>query len=330
MRPDPKCHCSYLVPLDASATEEDVRILASYLSTLRAAQCEVIVVDAADAAVFDERARVLRWVSRHVAAGSRNILPGGTIDVLQAAVDIASADKIIVAGIDSRYTADEVTSICALLDHCDAVTPAEFVQPMPWWGGIDAGRMLLQRGIDQADGAARTFAFRKSAWRPLLGFEPADRDNHIRRLVLQGADVQSANEVFVRREPLGLGAWARLHAREASSDASIPLHAALFAGILPVLLILVLLGGAGLAGTYAGMIAAGSVLIAIRGRSGAASYFPWRACLFAPLWIIERAFSVYWALLSRLRRTRRDAEDEEAQLPHFAGGAGGPKGRMRG
>ena len=330
MRPDPTCHCSYLVPLDASATEEDVRILASYLSTLRAARCEVIVIDAADTAAFDERKRVLRWVSRHVAAGSRNILPNGSIDVLQAAVDVASTDKIIVAGIDSRYTPDEVSAMCALLEKCEAVTPAEFVHPLPWWGGIDAGRMLLQRGIDQADGAARTFAFRKSAWRPFLGFEPEDRDNHLRRLVLQGADVQSANEVFVRREPLRFAAWARLHARESSSDAAIPLHAALFAGILPVLLILVLLGGVGLAGTYAGMIAAGSVLIAVRGRSGASNYFPWRACLFAPLWIVERAFSVYWALLSRLRRTRSDAESGEAQLPRIAGGEGGPKGRMRG
>ena len=58
--------------------------------------------------------------------------------------------------------------------------------------------------------------------------------------------------------------------------------------------------GVGLAGGYAGVIAFASIGLAIRGRAGAASVFPLRACFFAPLWILERSLSVYWALARKL------------------------------
>ena len=54
------------------------------------------------------------------------------------------------------------------------------------------------------------------------------------------------------------------------------------------------------------MIAFSSVALALRGRAGAAPFFPLRACLFAPLWVLERSLSVYWALLNKLRGTSED------------------------
>ena len=44
-----------------------------------------------------------------------------------------------------------------------------------------------------------------------------------------------------------------------------------------------------------------STALALRGRAGAATFFPLRAVLFAPLWVFERSVSVYWALIRRLR-----------------------------
>ncbi|HLJ75698.1 MAG TPA: hypothetical protein VKU62_13985, partial [Thermoanaerobaculia bacterium] len=43
-----------------------------------------------------------------------------------------------------------------------------------------------------------------------------------------------------------------------------------------------------------------SVALALRGRIGASRFFPLRACFFAPLWILQRSLSVYWALLWRV------------------------------
>jgi hypothetical protein len=41
-----------------------------------------------------------------------------------------------------------------------------------------------------------------------------------------------------------------------------------------------------------------STVLAAAGRlrGTASQYFPWSVCLFAPLWVIERSFSTYWAL----------------------------------
>jgi hypothetical protein len=51
----------------------------------------------------------------------------------------------------------------------------------------------------------------------------------------------------------------------------------------------------------------------VRGRIGAAQFFPMRACLLAPLWVFERAVSVYWALFRRaVLILRREAPQDLA------------------
>jgi hypothetical protein len=55
------------------------------------------------------------------------------------------------------------------------------------------------------------------------------------------------------------------------------------------------------AGGYFGAIAFASIALALRGRVGAGSVFPLRACFYAPLWVVERSVSVYWALGLRMR-----------------------------
>ncbi|HEU4521235.1 MAG TPA: hypothetical protein VFT12_04475, partial [Thermoanaerobaculia bacterium] len=121
--------CTYVVPIDAATTAAELKTLASYLSTIGLAGCDVVVLDPASPDALLERQRILRWVARHVAA------PG---DVLETAVALAATEKIIVAAPESRYTVTEIESIRTLLDHHEVVEPAEFVEPMPWWGAIDA------------------------------------------------------------------------------------------------------------------------------------------------------------------------------------------------
>ena len=50
-------------------------------------------------------------------------------------------------------------------------------------------------------------------------------------------------------------------------------------------------------------------------RSGATPFFPVRACLAAPLWVLERSVSVYWALFRKLR----GLGDEPGGVPIAAG-----------
>ena len=304
MRPKRPRRCTYLVAADPAATDDEIRSLASYLATLHDTECEVVVVDRTEGETFQTRQRTLRWVARHVAIGGLYTLPNGEVDLLQAAVDIATCEKVIVAAPESRYSAAEIASLCTALERHEAVEPQEFVGPMSWWGGIDAGRMLLQRGLDQPAGTGRTFAFRKSAWHPLRGFDERPCERQVRRLVAHGVELSAARDVFIRCEPPSFATWVRRRLREAAADALVPIQAVTFAGLFPFLAFLFVIGGAELAGGYAGMIAAGSVVIAARGRVGARYFFPLHACLFAPLWLAERAVTIYWTLFARFRRGR--------------------------
>ena len=168
------------------------------------AGCEVITLDQASGESFEERKKILRWVSRHLASDS---------DVLQTAADVAGTEKIIVASPESRYTVLEIASLCSLLEHCEVVEPEEFVHPLPWWGAVDAGQILLQRGLDQPGAGGRTFAFRRSSWRPLRGLEERVAENPIRRATFLSAanrrKSSRSGRAFTRVKQSRIPRWRR-------------------------------------------------------------------------------------------------------------------------
>jgi hypothetical protein len=296
--------CTYVVVIDGGDGSGDLRELAQYLSSIQLEDCEVVVVDGSAADVFERNQRVLRWVGRHVAAAPRHRMVAGGIDIIRAAAAAASCEKVLVADVSVRYSPPELDELCTLLDTHEVVEPQDYLEPMPWWGSIDAGRMLVHRGIEPYPDHGSTFGFRKSAVRGLRGLEleiEEQSDDHARRLAAQGAEVFAASEVFVRRNPPELREWWQQRPRLAYDDFEMPVKSAFFFGLLPMALLLVAFGGLRLAASYAGAVAFASVALAMRGRSGAAAYFPVRACLSAPLWVLERSVSVYWALFQRLR-----------------------------
>ncbi len=305
--------CTYFVVLGPQERSfDELRELASYLSILGVGGCEVIVVDPASPEVFHRHRRVLRWVSRHVTARPRHRTLAGTIDPVRAAMDLAACEKVIVAGVDVRYTELELDGLCRLLDVHEVVEPQDYFDPLPWWGGIETGRMLVHRGIVEYPDHGSTFGFRRSALRGLRSLDLLIEasDDHVRRLAAQGAEVFSAPEVFVQRKPPELQEWIRQRPLQADDDFALPVKTAFFFALIPMALMLAAVGGLRLAGGYAGAIAFASVSLAVRGRIGAGAFFPLRACLFAPVWVFERSVSVYWALLRKLRRTLPDPSGE--------------------
>jgi hypothetical protein len=270
--------CSYVVLLDrATASTDRVRELARYLSAV-SLDCDVVVLDPSPRLLFETNARTLRWVGRHLH------VPGGPADVVRSATAVAACDKVIVAADDVRYTAEAIERICALLDAHEAVEPQDYLDPLPWWSGLDAGRMLIHRGIEPQPDHDVTFAFRRHA---------------IRSQQDQGA-AYAASDVFIRREPRAFPEWLAQRPQLARNDFALPVKTAFFLSLIPLLILLAVAGGLRLASGYAGAIAFTAVALAVRGRTGAASVFPLRACLFAPLWVFERSVSVYWALLQKL------------------------------
>jgi hypothetical protein len=295
--------CSYLVVIDRDQEPgDDLRDLASYLSTLSVDGCEVIVVDGSPSPVFESNRRILRWVGAHVAARPRHRNFSGGIDAVRTAVDVSNCEKIIVADENVRYDGKAIESICELLDVHEVVEPQDYFEPLPWWSGIEAGRMLVHRGVEPLPDHGATFGLRKSSVRGLRGVDVAwsNGDDPVRRLASQGAEIFSACDVFVRRLPPALNDWLRDRPRQADDDFVMPVKTAFFFMLLPAITLLALFGGIRVAGGYAGAIVFASVALALRGRGGATTFFPLRACLCAPLWVLERSLSVYWALLRKL------------------------------
>jgi hypothetical protein len=298
--------CSYVVHVQgATASTGELRDLAAYFSSLGVAGCDVVILDSSPRLQFELNARILRWVGRHVAVRPEYRMPGG-VDLVRAAVSYAACEKVIVANEDVRYTAEAIGQLCDLLEAHEVVEPQDYLHPMPWWSGIDAGRMLIHRGIEPQPDHGATFGFRRSAIRGLRGL-PASSDSHARRLAAVGAEVHSASDVFVRREPGALSDWMMSRPRLAGGDFALPFKTAFFFSIMPVMLLLAAVGGLRFAGVYASVIAFASVGLAARGRAGSAAlHFPLRACLFAPVWVLERSMSVYWALYRKLRGADED------------------------
>jgi len=262
--------CTYLVSLESPG--EDVHELAAYLSKLSIADFEVVIVDTSE---NEEHRRVLRWVGKYIVAKAG-------IDPMRTALGTASCEKVILADAQVRYDENALDHLCVQLDLHDVVEPQSYFDPLPWWGGLEAGSILLHRGASRSRDRSATFAFRKKA---------------VRHRGLQFAETFSATDIFVRRNPPALEDWLRERPRSLE-------HAAFFFG-LPLALILALLGGTRWFGAYAGAVVLCSLAVAIRGRIGAAEFFPLRACLYAPLWLLERSISAYWALFLELMGTSR-------------------------
>jgi hypothetical protein len=316
--------CTYLVVIERDREPaDDLRDLASYLSTIAVAGCEVIVVDGSPSPIFESNRAVLRWVSRHIATRPRHRNFTGGIDTVRTAVDVSSCDKIIVADENVRYESNAIESICDLLDLHEVVEPQDYFEPLPWWSGIEAGRMLVHRGVEPLPDHGATFGIRKSSVRGLRGIDIvawSNGEDAVRRLASQGAEVFSACDVFVRRLPPPLDHWLRDRPRQADGDFAMPLKTAFFFALLPLAILMATFGGIKLAGGYAGAIAFASIVLAVRGRGGASSFFPLRACLCAPLWVFERSVSVYWALFRKLQ-----GSSTETTHPAVAEGAAGAK-----
>lgn len=282
-----------MVVLESFVDAAELRELAAYLSEIGRCSFDVVVLDGTP--WIEQNCRVLRWVSRYVVARPRHCNASGIIDPILAA-DAAACDKVVVCDPHVRYDEATLGALCALLDLHEIVEPETYFDPLPWWGGIEAARLLVRRGVGPLHEHSTTFAFRKTS---LIGFRgTVGRGDCLCRLSSSGADVFPSG-LFVRRIPPPFCDWVRDWPSRAGSDLGTPLRAVFFCMLLPLGWFLSVAGGPPVIAGFVAAIICGSMAMAIRGRIGAGSYFPLRACLFAPLAIVERSFSIYWALLWR-------------------------------
>jgi hypothetical protein len=303
-----KFNCTYLLPIRrARASSEEAKEFARYFESLRRAGCEVLIVDGSPSEVFAEHDRAWRDVCRHVTVDKKYSYLNGKVNGVHTGVDLASCERIVLADDDIRYTAEDIRRACALLDKHEMVRPQNYLSPLPWWGRMEAARMLINRGVLRTGDYPGTCAFRRSTCLHVGHYDGDvlfDNEEIVRHFVIQGADVSFARDFFIHKRPPTFQKWMEQRPRQAYEDFVMRAKTALFMLLLPVIVALGLISGAGAALLFIGVISICVMLLALRGlwRDRAYKFFPAYVILYAPLWVLERALSVYWALYWRVAR----------------------------
>jgi hypothetical protein len=294
--------CTYLLPIRRSAfSAPEAAELANYFGTLNDAGCNVLVVDGSPVPAFEQHAEVWRTLCRHEPVDRSFGYLNDKVNGIHTGVNLAATEKIILADDDIRYSAGEIGQVCDLLDRFEVVRPQNFLSPLPWWGRMEAARMLVNRATLRTADYPGSCAFRRETMLRVGHYDGDvlfDNEEIIRHFARAGTSVSYASNLFVRKRPPTLRKWIEQRPRQAYEDFGLRSKTALFFS-MPIF--------AGWIGFAFGLKAllfffAGLFLIAFalasagRFRGTASRYFPLSVCFFAPLWILERSASTYWAL----------------------------------
>jgi hypothetical protein len=297
--------CSFVVPIRRVQVDPfEVERLSDYFKLLRLAGCEVLIVDGSPGPVFEEHAKSWQAFSRHVAPDPKYTWLNGKVNGVHTGVDLASCERIILADDDIRYAAADVKRMCLLLDRFEMVRPQNFIVPSPWWARLENARILINRGVLRAGDYPGTCGFRRSAMRrvgPYDGDVLFDNEEIVRHFALNGGDINYALDFFIVKRPPTFTKWLEQRPRQAYEDFVMRAKTAAFLSIIPAILVLSFLVNGRSAIFLLAAISLLSVLLGSRGlvRNAAYRFFPIGSPLYAPLWILERSLSVYWALYWR-------------------------------
>jgi hypothetical protein len=294
--------CTYLLPIrrtNFSAIE--AAELAEYFGALNNAGCDLIVIDGSPAPVFEQHAASWCSLCRHERVDRSFGYLNDKVNGIHTGVRLATTGKIILADDDIRYTAAEIDRVSRLLDDFEVVRPQNFLSPLPWWGRMEAARMLINRATLRTADYPGTCAFRRDAMLRVGEYDGDvlfDNEEIIRHFARAGATINYAANLFVRKRPPAFRKWIEQRPRQAYEDFGLRTKTALF---LSLPLLATSLGFTfGLRALLIFFVGASFAAVALaatgRLRGNAARFFPWPVCLVAPFWVIERTVSTYWAL----------------------------------
>jgi len=298
--------CSFIVPIRRVQVDLlEIKRLSNYFKSLSSAGCEVLIVDGSPKLVFEEHAKSWRSFSKHVAPDPKYTYLNGKVNGVHTGIDLASCERIILADDDIRYTAADVNRMCRLLDSFELVRPQNFIAPSPWWARLENARILINRGVLRAGDYPGTCGFRRSAILrvgPYDGDVLFDNEELVRHFAVNGGDIKYALDFFILKRPPTLAKWLEQRPRQAYEDFVMRAKTAAFLAVIPVTLWLSFLTAARSVIFFLAMLSLLSVLLSGRGlmRDAAYRFFPVRSPFYAPLWILERSLSVYWALYWRV------------------------------
>ncbi|MCU1532955.1 MAG: hypothetical protein JWO49_2526 [Arthrobacter sp.] len=294
----PESHDEYILPL-RWAEDSKLDDLVLYLERL-CSWIPVIVVDGSPGALFDRHKARFPPVVRHVrpASGAGG---NGKVTAVMTAVHLSTAERLVIADDDVRYTRESLTAVLAYLDDAEVVRPQNYFSTLPWHGCWDTSRTLINRAL--AGDFPGTLAVRRATLVATGGYDPVLFENLelIRTLRAAGGREKRAPELFVARTPPTSRHFLRQRVRQAYDDFAQPGRLCAELALLPLLAGLLRLPPRRRVPAILGAAITATALAEVgRRRHHGRSFFPSRTVLFAPLWVAERALCIWIALALRL------------------------------
>lgn len=299
--------CTYLLTVRRVRYDvREAREFRDYFRLLAGADCEVLVVDGSPFDVFAAHGEAWRGACRHVAVDSQYKYLNGKVNGIHTGIALATHEAVILADDDIRYTVRDVKRMTELLDAGDMVRPQNYLRPLPFWARMEAARMLINRAWIAEGDYTGTLGVRRSAMRLYGDYDGDvlfDNEEIVRHFRTQKARIAYARDFFIEKRPSTFRKWIEQRPRQAYEDFVMRGKTFFFASLPFAFMMSWLLGRFAWALLLLIVVACGSIFFAYRGCDGEARrYFPKSVCLYAPLWIVERAFSTYWAFYWRATR----------------------------
>ena len=290
----------YILPLRWT-DDSDLPDLADYLRCL-IDWIPVTVVDGSAADLFEHHGQVFPPAVRHLRPEARNASAGnGKVAGVMTGVRASTADLLVIADDDVRYTRESLAAVVHHLSSADVVRPQNYFDPLPWHAGWDTARTLINRAWS-ADFPG-TLALRRSALLATDGYCGVLFENLelLRTIKAAGGREKVIPDLFVARRPPKARHFLKQRVRQAYDDFAQPRRLAAELALLPAIVAAACLPSRLRGPVFLGLGAAPAVAAGIgRRRHRGMTVFPFRAVWFAPLWTLERAVCIWIALACRL------------------------------
>jgi hypothetical protein len=290
----------YILPIRCETCIPDVHdALIRYLATL-AADARVIVADGSPVTVAKVHADRFGSVvvHRRVEEDLRSL--NGKVAGVRTGLRHATAERVIIADDDVRYTPDALRAVAGALDRCDLVIPQNvFDDPMPWHARWDTARSLLNRAV--GTDYPGTLAIRRSAFLAIGGYDGNvvfENLELIRTVQAAGGRVSARPDLYVSRLPPSTERFVEQRIRQAYDDFARPTRMAISLAVVPASVVAI--RHRRLGGLLTSVLATVAVAELGRRRAGGTAHVHRSTPLFAPVWILERGVCSWLAIGSRL------------------------------
>lgn len=290
---------TYLLPIrrETSPASEELTEYLRWVATIM----PVVIVDGSPPDVFSAHAEAWAGFALHAPVDGDVVAPNGKVAGVLTGLRHARHEAVVIADDDVRYDEQSLVAVVRALEAAHVVRPQNYFDPLPWHAIWDTGRSLLNRSLD-GDWPG-TLAVRRSALRVTGGYAGDvlfENLELVRTVVAAGGRQQLARDVLVRRLPPPSERFWSQRVRQAYDEFARPRRMAGQLAVLPALAVSLYAG-------HIALIVAGialTIAMAERGRrrDGGQRVFPLVASVMAPVWVLERAVTIWLAVAARVFR----------------------------